>query len=167
MQCQIRSMLGRLRPTGLAEFGLAEAIGNLVGFWRRRHAGIEYQVSVPPECESLGDLADTTVYRIVQECLSNAVRHGRPAVIAVSICHARNPESGRDEVIVEVTDHGQGMAGSPGVGYGLLGMSERVSAMGGRLTFRNRPGSGLAVTAILPCSPQRALSPASSGEAAR
>lgn len=155
LQRQVRSMLGRLRPIGLAEFGLAEAIGSMVEFWRRRHPEIEYQVSVCPNCETLGDLADTTIYRIVQECLSNAVRHGNPTLVTVSIHRARNQESGRDEVMVEVSDDGQGVRLSPGIGYGLLGMNERVRAMGGRLTFFNKPSGGFAVTAALPCAPQR------------
>ncbi|HUA52912.1 MAG TPA: histidine kinase [Candidatus Sulfotelmatobacter sp.] len=152
MQREVRSLLGRLRPIGLAEFGLADSIGSMVEFWRRRHPEIEYRVSVSPDCQRLGELADTTIYRVVQEALSNAVRHGRPTRIAVSIDRGLDPDTGRDATTVQIADDGEGMRESSSVGYGLLGMSERVRALGGRLTFGNRSADGFGVTAIVPCA---------------
>jgi two-component system sensor histidine kinase UhpB len=156
LQRQVRGMLGRLRPIGLTEFGLAEAVGGLVEFWRRRYPKIEYRASVAPDCENLGDRADTTIYRIVQECLSNAVRHGKPQLITVCVDRSRCG----NEMIVEVADDGSGIDDAPTMGYGLIGMEERVRAMGGRLIFSNRPGGGLSVSAALPC--QESLSGAAS-----
>jgi len=148
LQRQVRGMLNRLRPIGLAEFGLAEAVDSLVGFWRRRYPEIDYRVEMSEACANLGGLVDTTVYRIVQECLSNAVRHGKPRQVTISVERA-----GRgDEVLVEVADDGAGMREPPGTGYGLIGMAERVRALGGRLTYSNRPGGGFAVSATLPQS---------------
>jgi two-component system sensor histidine kinase UhpB len=144
MQRQVRHMLGRLRPIGLAEFGLREAIENLVAFWRRRRPEIRYEVIVSKECEDLGDLISTTICRIVQEALSNAVRHAGPKLVTISI------ERDQDEVSVAVTDDGQGMQEPARLGYGLVGINERISAIGGRLTFSNRPGEGFAVRAVLP-----------------
>ena len=150
LQREVRNLLGRLRPIGLAEFGLADAIGSIAEFWRRRHPEIAYQVDIAPECASLGELADTTIYRVVQEALSNAVRHAKPTRIAVSI--ARTPDGGRDATTVEIADDGPGMRESSAVGYGLLGMTERVRALGGTLSFRNQPDGGLVVTAVVPCA---------------
>jgi two-component system sensor histidine kinase UhpB len=150
MQRQVRNMLGRLRPIGLAEFGLKAAIGNLVEFWRRRHPKIDYRVTISPNCEGLGELIDSTIYRIVQEALSNAVRHGQPTMITVSVGRACHEKDGRHDVVIEVFDDGHGMDDAPGVGYGLLGMSERVRAMGGHLALSPGPGAGLAVKAVLP-----------------
>jgi len=147
LQRQVRTMLGRLRPIGLAEFGLAEAVDRLVKFWRRRYPEIEYRASVAPDCDSLNDRVDTTVYRIVQECLSNAVRHGQPRLITISIARDRR----RGEMTVEVADDGSGVADEPALGYGLIGMEERVKAIGGRLALANRAGGGFAVSATLPC----------------
>jgi two-component system, NarL family, sensor histidine kinase UhpB len=154
MQRQVRSMLGRLRPVGLAEFGLNAAIGNIVEFWRRRHPQIDYRVTISPNCEGLGEVIDSTIYRIVQEALSNAVRHGQPTMITVSVGRACHGEDSRHDVVIEVFDDGHGMDDSAGVGYGLIGMSERVRVMGGRLALSPRPGAGLAVKAVLP-SPAR------------
>jgi two-component system, NarL family, sensor histidine kinase UhpB len=158
----VRGMLGRLRPIGLAEFGLAEAVGRLVEFWRRRYSEIEYRTSVASSCEGLGERIETTVYRIVQECLSNAVRHGRPRSITVSV--DRDLRSGY--IVVAVTDDGSGVGDAPALGYGLIGMEERVKALGGSLDFSNPAGGGFAVSAALPCpEPRASLSPLT--EAAR
>jgi two-component system sensor histidine kinase UhpB len=152
LQRQVRGMLGRLRPIGLAEFGLAEALCGLVEFWRRRHPEIDYRVGISPRGASLGKFADAMVYRIVQECLSNAVRHGEPRLIAISVDRAGRRDGDVDDVTVEVADDGKGMQGVPRMGYGLIGMEERVRATGGRLTFSNRPAGGFAVSAAFPCA---------------
>ena len=159
MQQQVRSMLRLLRPIGLAEFGLNEAVGNLIEFWRRRYPDIVYEIAISPDSESFSDLIDPIIYRVVQESLSNAVRHSRPTRIRIGI-EQRPAENGRETVIVTVADNGRGMieptapagTGPAGTGYGLLGMSERVNAMGGMLTISSRPGEGTTVTAKLPYS---------------
>jgi two-component system sensor histidine kinase UhpB len=146
MQRQVRSMIGRLRPIGLAEFGVREAIENIVAFWRRRRPDIRYKLAVSAGCEGLGELVGTTICRIVQESLSNAVRHAEPTLITISI------ERDGKGVVVEVTDDGRGREDTSGLGYGLLGISERVRAVGGQLTFANGPSRGFAVVALLPCA---------------
>jgi two-component system sensor histidine kinase UhpB len=149
MQRQVRSMLGRLRPIGLEEFGLREAMKNMIAFWRRRRPEIRHQLAVSTGCEGLGELVDRTICRIVQESLSNAVRHADPTLVRVSI------DRRGEEVRVEIIDDGRGMSESSRPGYGLVGIGERVRAMGGSLTFSNKPGEGFAVTAVLPCSSRR------------
>jgi two-component system sensor histidine kinase UhpB len=152
MQRQVRSMLGRLRPIGLAEFGLPEAIENMVAFWRRRRPDIRYQLAVSTGCQGLGELIGTTICRIVRESLSNAVRHAEPTLITVSI------ERDSEDVRVEVTDDGRGRGESSGLGYGLLGIGERVKAVGGQLICANGSPKGFTVTATLPCSQRNAVS---------
>jgi two-component system, NarL family, sensor histidine kinase UhpB len=150
MQRQIRTLLGRLRPGVLADFGLAAAIMSMVAFWRRRHPGIRFKVSLPPDGASFGALIDITIYRIVQESLSNAVRHGNPAEISVSVTSAPADDPGSGGVIVEVANDGHGMEKTACFGFGLTGMQERVHALGGRLIITQEPGMGLSVMAILP-----------------
>jgi len=146
MQRQVRSMLGRLRPIGLSEFGLREAIENMVAFWRRRRPDICYQVAIAEECEELGEPAESTICRIVQECLSNAVRHAEPKIIAVSIDRIGG------EIRVKVADDGRGMTASARPGYGLVGIGERVKAMGGCVELANQGGDGFALTVLLPAT---------------
>jgi two-component system sensor histidine kinase UhpB len=144
MQGQVRRMLGRLRPIGLAEFGLREAIENLVAFWRRRRPEIRYEVAISAECEDLADIVGTAICRIVQEALSNAVRHAEPKRVAISL------ERGRGEIQLSVADDGRGMRDPDKLGYGLVGISERVSAVGGRLSISSKSDGGFAVVAVLP-----------------
>jgi two-component system, NarL family, sensor histidine kinase UhpB len=146
MQRQVRSMLGRLRPIGLAEFGLREAIENMIAFWRRRRPEICYELTVTPECNELAGLMGATICRVVQECLSNAVRHAEATKIAVSVTR-----SGED-VRLEVIDDGYGMPDSGKPGYGLVGIGERVRALGGRVLLSNRAGQGFVVTALFPAA---------------
>ncbi|HET6306769.1 MAG TPA: HAMP domain-containing protein [Rhodopila sp.] len=148
MQMQVRSILGRLRPLSFGSVGLAEAIGNLVAFWRDRHPAIDFALDVAEEEEDgPSEAVRSTVCRIVQESLCNAVRHGAPGRIEISVTR-----EGAD-MVVQVVDDGVG-PGAGGVipGFGLVGMRERVRAQAGTLAIAARgSGSGLAVTARLPC----------------
>jgi two-component system, NarL family, sensor histidine kinase UhpB len=150
IQRQIREMLGRLRPIGLAEFGLTDAIENLVAFWRRRRPEIQYEVAVSAACKDLGDVVGTTICRIVQEALSNAVRHAEAKLVTISVERSRDPRAESDEISVIVSDDGRGMREPGRMGYGLIGISERVGVLGGRLSFANQSGRGFRVAARLP-----------------
>jgi two-component system, NarL family, sensor histidine kinase UhpB len=155
LQRLVRGMLGRLRPIALTELGLSEAVGRLVEFWRRRRPEVECRVHIAPPCENFGEPTDTVVYRIVQEGLSNALRHGKPSF--VDICIGRD---GTGNTIVDITDNGPGLVrDGPTPGYGLVGMRERVTAMGGRLVFTNRPQGGLSISAWLPSPAGAAAAP--------
>jgi two-component system sensor histidine kinase UhpB len=150
MQRQIRTMLGRLRPGVLADFGLAAAIMSMVEFWGRRHPGTRFKVSLPPAGASFGALLDITIYRIVQESLCNAVRHGNPEEISVSVTSAATGVREPDRITVEVSNDGHGMDEMAGFGFGLIAMQERVRALGGSLVLTQEPGLGFLVTATLP-----------------
>jgi two-component system sensor histidine kinase UhpB len=151
MQQQIRTMLGRLRPGVLADFGLVAAITSLVEFWRQRHPGVHFHLQLPQDGASFGALIDITIYRIVQESLSNAVRHGNPAEISVSVTSAPAEDLGSEHVNVEVANDGQEINKSAGFGFGLTGMQERVQALGGHLVLTRNPGRGFSVTATFAC----------------
>jgi two-component system sensor histidine kinase UhpB len=150
MQRQVRRMLSRLRPVGLAEFGLGEAVENIVAFWRRRRPEIRYEIAISPDCENLGELLDTTICRIVQEAVSNAVRHAAPTSIAITI--DRPTADGRDDIRVKVADNGGGTPQPHRMGYGLVGLAERVKAIGGQLNLSSRAEEGFILQVILPCS---------------
>lgn len=147
IQTQIRAILGRLRPLSFGAIGLADAIGNLVAFWRNRHPEIDFALDVAEVDDTLAEGVRATVCRVVQESLCNAMRHGGPGWVEISV--TRDAEA----VVVRVADDGAG-PGESGVtpGFGLVGMRERVRAQAGTLSFSARAGGrGLAVTARLPC----------------
>lgn len=135
MQRQVRDLLGLLRPTRLTEFGLAAAIDDLVRFWTVRHPSLRFELALPE-----GPLPETgaeVVYRVIQESVNNAVRHGQPGLIRLAVI----PE-GERWLKVTVEDDGARRAdpaikGESG-GLGLIGMRERVEAGGGTLVFGPR-----------------------------
>lgn len=159
MQSEVRGLLGRLQPAGLAEFGLADAVANRVSFWSQRNPDIDFQVEIAPDCERLDGLIGTTIYRIVQECLSNAMRHGRPSRIGITIVREAVGTKRVGCIVVGVVDDGRGMPESADIGFGLRSMAERVRATGGSLSFTNSKGGGLAVRATLPYLPAQETPP--------
>jgi two-component system, NarL family, sensor histidine kinase UhpB len=156
MQSHVRDMLARLRPVGLDEFGLNGAIAHLVEFWQRRNPAIAYRVTIAPKIEGFGEAIDTILYRVVQECLSNATRHGQPATVAVTLAIDRSGAPAR--IVLAVADDGRGIDAAETAGFGLRGMDERVRLAGGTLAVASHPGQGLTVTATLPL-PARTLRP--------
>ena len=145
MQTLVRDILGRLRPTEVFELGLDEAIAELVEFWRSRRPGVRFELNLAPD-DDFSPMVRETLYRVVQEGLNNAVRHGRPAVVRVEI-HIEQAS----EVVVTIGDDGA-HAGTPGApGFGLVGMRERVERAKGTLAIdRGGPGRGWTLIARLP-----------------
>jgi two-component system, NarL family, sensor histidine kinase UhpB len=152
IQQQVRRMLGRLRPMDLEENGLPQAIEDIVAFWRRRRPDVTFDVvvSLGP---GLSEATAQTICRIVQEGVSNAVRHAAPASVTIGVDRARRARIDADDVVIRIADDGCGMPTPQRIGYGLRGIAERVGAIGGSLTLSNRSGAGLALTAVLPCAP--------------
>jgi two-component system sensor histidine kinase UhpB len=146
MQRLVRDILGRLRPTELIDLGLAAAIGELTAFWSARHPAIGFAVRVADdEILAVGEATRETLYRVVQEALNNAVRHGRPNRIEVEVGR-QSP----GEVFARVSDDGAPSAAPGASGFGLTGMRERVAAAGGALNIDRGETGGWTVTARLP-----------------
>jgi two-component system, NarL family, sensor histidine kinase UhpB len=143
----IRSMLARLRPHGLETVGLRETLHDLVNGWQARVAErFQCSLQIRGNVDVLAPDLNITLYRLIQECLTNAVRHSRARMIAMRL----SVEAGR--VLVEVSESqmsGNGAAvGARGAG--LLGMRERVEAQGGALTIEFDPAGGLSLHAWMP-----------------
>jgi two-component system sensor histidine kinase UhpB len=153
MQRLVRDILVRLRPTPLVEMGLAAAVEDLVAFWRARHPEIVFDVRLPPDETAMPDAVGEPLYRVVQEGLANAVRHGKPARITVEI------DLVGPEALARVTDDGAGGDPAAGGGFGLVGMRERVSAARGALTTGPGPGGGWSVAARIPLQREEAAAP--------
>jgi signal transduction histidine kinase len=142
----VRRLAVELRPKALDDFGLVAALERLTeNFAEQTGMTVEFVPHLPgagrfpPEVE-------TALYRLVQESLTNIVKHARAQ--HVSILLTRKPDS----VSVVVEDDGVGFDPSrdTGDGVGLLGMSERVGLFGGRVVLETRPGAGTTVVAEVP-----------------
>jgi PAS domain S-box-containing protein len=141
----VRGIMQRLRPAALDALGLRDALADLVGQWSRRNAGVRCTFEAASELGGLGEAINITVYRVVQECLTNIVKHAGAASVTVSI------DRSADELHVIVADDGSGMDPSAKrSGLGLLGLRERVEALHGRLDLRTEPGRGVMVYAQIP-----------------
>lgn len=147
-----RRILERLRPVGLAELGLHEALGALLRLWGESHPDVEIATTISPVLGETGETADLTIYRIVQEALTNVFRHADATSVDVTIEPANPPAGmpgGRDCALVRVRDNGGGLKPDHRLGHGLVGMRERVLALGGTLTVISGEG-GVTVEAVVP-----------------
>jgi len=145
---ETRRLLGVLRDPS-EETGLAPqpGIGDLDALVASvRAAGLPVKLAVSADLATLAAAADVSVYRIVQEALTNVLKHAGPARADVTIGYAE------DIVTIEVTDDGTGQPDppSPAGGHGLAGMRERTAMFGGTLVAGPRAGGGFAVRARLP-----------------
>jgi len=150
MQRHVRAILVRLRP--LTTVGLATAIDRLAAFWRARCPEIQFDVRVTIDQDRIADDVTETIYRVIQEGLSNAIRHGRPSRVEIIV----EPDDWPDAVRVVVADDGLGLPSNVALQrgptrFGLVGMRERVMAIAGSLSILNGDdGKGLRLVVRLP-----------------
>jgi len=145
-----RRVLERLRPVGLAELGLRQALESLSRLWRESHPDVAIETVISPALGATGETADLTIYRIVQEALTNVFRHaGATSVNVVIEPVAQASDDGRGCARVRVSDNGRGMEPGQKLGFGLVGMRERILALGGTLNVVSGDG-GLTVEALIP-----------------
>lgn len=142
----MHAMIPRLRPLALDSLGLIEAVADLIDDWRLRTTGIRFDTALAPLAGEPGDAVRIGAYRIVQEALSNAVRHARPARVSVRVA----VDGG--SLAIDVADDGIGLPDAPEhTGrFGLRGMHERAEALGGRLRITSARGAGCTVCVRIP-----------------
>jgi two-component system sensor histidine kinase UhpB len=148
IQNHVKEILRQLRPVSSLDFGLEPAIADLAAFWSRRHPEIRFEraIAATPGLDRQGE---DVAYRIVQESISNAVRHGKPQKIQIIVSDEPN------QVAISVVDDGGGLnqneSAAMSLGHnGLAGMRERLRALGGRLTIEETKGHGVCIRAFLP-----------------
>jgi two-component system, NarL family, sensor histidine kinase UhpB len=144
MQQHVKAILGRLRSPTVADLGLARSVETLASFWRTRYPLVTFDIEIAEEGFDVD--VSASMYRIIQESVSNALRHGHPKSIELRV--VREDTS----MLVEVRDDGVGLPPDrDNQGLGLTGMRERVSSLNGELEVASGPGGrGVRVTARLP-----------------
>ncbi len=144
---EVRRLVYDLRPPALDELGLVEAIRERADQYSSSAAsGLRVRVEVPESLAPLPAAVEVAAYRIVQEALTNVVRHARART-----CLIRLVASG-DELQVEVVDDGVGLPESPRPGVGLRSMEERAAELGGSCTVGRASPTGTRVSFRLPLS---------------
>jgi signal transduction histidine kinase len=145
---EMRRMLGIVRGDGAVSLAPQPSLREVERLVTNvREAGLDVELRIEGEPIALAPGIDLSAFRIVQEALTNALKHAGDAQAVVTVRYAA------DGVEVEVVDDGRGDGGGGGTGHGLIGMRERVAVWGGELEARRREEGGFLVRATLPAVP--------------
>jgi ligand-binding sensor domain-containing protein/signal transduction histidine kinase len=146
---EARRCVRALRPEALQKAELPEALSRMAA-QLVSDTGIAVEVKVVGGRQPLPAEAEGQLFRVGQEALTNAVRHGRPGHISLELAYDEHA------VRLRITDDGRGFIvteRAPGSGFGLVGMRERIESLGGRLQLTSQPGAGTDVAAVVPLRP--------------
>jgi two-component system sensor histidine kinase UhpB len=173
MQEHSRTLLYRLRPMALGHVSLVRLLDDLVERFRQRDPGTTLQASLPDDLQSCGETVDLTLYRMIQECLTNAARHAEATRIDILLevdpappcAGAAKPKAG--VIKVQVSDNGRGFPSDSQPGLGLTGMSQRIRALGGAFELQPRAGGGTVVSARIPVDAIERVAPGEAAEPLR
>jgi two-component system, NarL family, sensor histidine kinase UhpB len=147
----MHGIVRQLRPSALDNLGLRETLEEALSALQSQHPEIALRLETRGELDHLGEALNINAYRIVQECLTNVLRHAGASRANVFV--TRIADDGGDRIEIEVRDNGRGIAGSgaeASPGYGILGMRERVQALRGSFAFDSEAGQGVRVRVTLP-----------------
>ena len=147
----VRDLALGLRPSMLDDFGLQPALEWLArDFTRRSNVPVELQIT--GRLDTLSDQHRTCIYRVIQEALTNCVRHARATAIGIIV------RAKEDTIDVSVRDDGVGLDPSRrAAGFGLRGIEERVRELGGNITLLSAAGQGATLTIKLPIVKEQPL----------
>jgi signal transduction histidine kinase len=135
-------MMQRLRPGILDDLGLVEALQEEISAWQERNPDTKCTFNSSGDLADLGERINITIYRIVQECLTNVTKYANAAQVTINL------SANSWGLVLGVRDDGQGMdlSAPTGSGLGLIGMRERAEALGGTFSITSEPGKGLSIT---------------------
>ena len=151
MHAVLGDMIRRLRPAGLDELGIVAALENGVDLWRQRLPAIRFSLQTHGPLDGLGETARLTIYRVVQEALTNSSRHADARRIEIDVRRNLGASESAREISLFISDDGRGVDMSTFLpGFGLSGMRERVELLGGTLQVDSTPGEGFRVRAQFP-----------------
>ncbi|MEQ1738321.1 MAG: histidine kinase [Methyloglobulus sp.] len=142
----VRSMMRNLHPLVLTELGLKASLEDLVNHWSQRHPELSLTLNCPDAVDKLEHKITIQVFRIVQECLTNIVRHAQAVEATVSL------EMPSEKMLrLDITDNGQGCTLTEiKKGFGLLAIRERIKSLDGELNIQTAQQQGMKITATIP-----------------
>jgi two-component system sensor histidine kinase UhpB len=146
----VRSMMHQLHPLVLSELGLKATMEDLLNHWSIRNPELKLTITCPDEVDHLEQKITIQIFRVVQECLTNIVRHAQAKQVVISLEIEHQATTG-PELRLQVTDDGQGCAiDKIKTGFGLLGMKERINSLGGEFAILTQPQQGMSIIATIP-----------------
>jgi two-component system sensor histidine kinase UhpB len=150
-----RDLLRRLRPVELGSIPLDELIVSLVAGFERRHPDMSFAVATSSLARGYGEAVDLTIFRCVQEALTNAMQHGGASRVQIDIREeadaAGGSQAGRKLRLV-IHDNGKGFVAGATNGIGLTAMRERVRGIDGTSSIDSSPERGTTITVTVPLS---------------
>ncbi len=160
-----RRLLHRLRPMSLGHVPLADVASGLVQEFRRMAPAVVFDLALGELEDSYGEPVDLTVYRCLQECLTNAVKHAEPRIVMIELAQRGGAGGSERRLHLQVEDDGFGMDSDTPAGYGLTGIAERARALGGHLAWGAGTAGGTRFEIELPLAGEDAIDPATGGAA--
>jgi signal transduction histidine kinase len=152
MMGTLRGALFRLRPPDIDELGLAASLEGLVAGWNRRQCGqTRFEIRLSGRVDGVPAALGVNLYRIAQEALTNAAKHANATHILLQLTVHDAPDSnGTATIALTVDDDGRPGEPAGKSGMGLLGMRERVVALGGQLSFEAGASGGARLHVRIP-----------------
>jgi two-component system sensor histidine kinase UhpB len=153
MQAANRAVLGKLRPMTLGHVALAETVAGLAADFESADPDRRFVLEIGNLAYSYGSCIDLTIYRCLQEGITNAARHAGAGTISARVGEegpADTCDSGAASLRLSVRDDGRGIAPGTVPGMGWSGMEERVRALGGCLSMMSEPGGGARLEVVIP-----------------
>ncbi|MDZ4211329.1 MAG: histidine kinase [Methylotenera sp.] len=145
MMDMVREILQRLRPRVLDELGLGLALDELMHQWRHRSRNVRLTHNITKDLGVLDEAVSITAYRVVQECLTNIVKHANARQVAVSVTQDAQ------YIYIKIEDDGVGFDTTLATqGYGLAGMSERIQGLMGHMNIVTSKNQGTRIMVTLP-----------------
>jgi two-component system sensor histidine kinase UhpB len=145
MMVILKSMLKRLRPGGLDELSFIDALQELVNSWQRRHTQTDLSYQLRGEFRLNDEAIQLTLYRVLQECLTNISRHAGATEVAVGLNECESAYK------LEVRDNGKGFdVMQQRSSFGICGMQQRVDSVNGHMEIDSRPGDGVTIRVSIP-----------------
>lgn len=145
----VHSMMQRLRPSVLDDAGLVDTLKEEVSAWQARQPNTTYRLNVTGNLDALGERINISIYRVMQECLTNVAKHSMATEVVINLGIIEG--SPVDRLQLEVQDNGVGMDPKSVVaGFGLVGMRERVEALNGEFELSATSGVGTNITVTVP-----------------
>jgi two-component system sensor histidine kinase UhpB len=149
-----RALLKKLRPGPLGRVKLAELIDELIVGFQRRHPDTNVVSRLDGLADSYGEAIDLTIYRCIQEGITNAIRHGRATNLTVDLVEEGSSRGGarrqRGVLSLTLADDGKGIAPSTPKGFGLTTMTERVRSHGGSCVISPGRETGTVIHVEIP-----------------
>ena len=144
----MHNIIRQLRPGALDNLGLSETLRDAVAEWQRQHPDVRFSLNLSGKLDSLGETININLYRIVQESVTNALRYAQASMLEI-----RLEEKEGGALQLSIKDNGVGMNicnVDQTRHFGLLGMRERMQALGGAFNLDSMPGEGTCITVTVP-----------------